>query len=47
MRFKLDENLPPDASTLLSNSGHDALTIWDQGLQGPNSGRCVQTRRRA
>ncbi|OYT19486.1 MAG: hypothetical protein CCU26_11150 [Nitrospira sp. UW-LDO-01] len=34
MRFKLDENLPPDASTLLSNSGHDALTIWDQGLQG-------------
>jgi predicted nuclease of predicted toxin-antitoxin system len=34
VRFKLDENLPPDASTLLSNSGHDALTIWDQGLQG-------------
>ncbi|CUS33345.1 DUF5615 family PIN-like protein [Candidatus Nitrospira nitrificans] len=34
MRFKLDENLPPDASTLLINNGHDALTIWDQGLQG-------------
>lgn len=34
MRFKLDENLPPDASTLLNNSGHDALTIWDQRLQG-------------
>ena len=34
MRFKLDENLPPDASTLLNNSGHDALTIRDQRLQG-------------
>jgi len=34
VRFKLDENLPPDASTLLNNSGHDALTIWDQRLQG-------------
>ena len=34
MRFKLDENLPPEASTFLNNTGHDALTVWDQGLQG-------------
>ncbi len=33
MRFKLGEHLPPDASTLLNNSGHDTLTIWDQELQ--------------
>lgn len=34
MRFKIDENLPPDAAILLQNNGHDALTVWDQGLQG-------------
>lgn len=34
MRFKIDENLPPEASTLLRNHGHDACTVWDQGLQG-------------
>jgi len=49
VRFKLDENLPPDASTLLSNSGHDALTIWDQGLQGRSDAQiasvCQEERR--
>jgi predicted nuclease of predicted toxin-antitoxin system len=34
VRFKIDENLPPEASTLLQNSGHDALTVWEQRLQG-------------
>lgn len=34
MRFKIDENLPPDAAILLRNNGHDALTVWDQELQG-------------
>jgi len=34
VRFKIDENLPPDAAALLQKSGHDALTVWDQGLQG-------------
>lgn len=34
MLFKIDENLPPEASTILKNDGHDALTVWDQGLQG-------------
>lgn len=34
MRFKTDENLHPDASVLLSAHGHDAVTVWDQGLRG-------------
>ena len=34
MRFKIDENLPPESSAILRNDGHDALTVWDQGLQG-------------
>lgn len=34
MRFKIDENLPPESSTILQNNGHDALTVWDQNLQG-------------
>lgn len=34
MRFKIDENLPPESAVLLRNNGHDALTVWDQGLQG-------------
>jgi predicted nuclease of predicted toxin-antitoxin system len=34
VRFKIDENLPPEASILLRKSGHDSLTVWDQGLQG-------------
>jgi predicted nuclease of predicted toxin-antitoxin system len=36
MRFKVDENLPPEASTFLVEQGHDALSIWDQNLQGAN-----------
>ena len=34
MRFKIDENLPPDLALFLREVGHDAATIWDQGLQG-------------
>jgi len=34
MRFKVDENLPLDASQLLQQAGHDALTIHDQQLVG-------------
>lgn len=33
-RFKTDENIHPDAAGLLRRYGHDALTIWDQKLQG-------------
>jgi Domain of unknown function (DUF5615) len=39
MRFKVDENLHPDASAFLVELGHDALTVWDQNLQGTNDPR--------
>ena len=34
MRFKLDENLPVEFASLLRRSGHDAVTVLDQGLGG-------------
>lgn len=32
--FKIDENLHPDLVPLLHTHGHDAVTVWDQGLRG-------------
>lgn len=34
MRFKTDENLPPDVKQMLEAEGHDALTVKDQRLTG-------------
>ena len=34
MRFKTDENTPPELADLLRAEGYDALTIWDQRLTG-------------
>lgn len=34
MRFKVEENLPIDVADLLGSAGHDALTVFDQGLIG-------------
>ena len=34
MQFKTDENIPPDVAVLLREQGHDAVTVWDQKLQG-------------
>lgn len=34
MRFKIDENLPPIASKILQDSGHDAITVLDQKMGG-------------
>jgi predicted nuclease of predicted toxin-antitoxin system len=33
MRFKVDENLPPDAAEVLRQEGHEVLTVFDQGLR--------------
>jgi predicted nuclease of predicted toxin-antitoxin system len=33
MRFKIDENLPPDVAELLRQEGHEVLTVFDQGLR--------------
>jgi len=34
MRFKTDENLHPELAEFLRENGHDAITVWDQGLRG-------------
>ncbi len=38
MRFKTNENLHPEIAELLRRHGHDAVTVWDQGLQGNDDG---------
>ena len=49
MRFKLDENLPREASALFREAGHDALTVADQRLSGADDAAlydvCGQERR--
>ncbi|MBX7075025.1 MAG: DUF5615 family PIN-like protein [Pirellulales bacterium] len=34
MKFKVDENLPREAATLLNQAGYDACTVADQSLGG-------------
>jgi predicted nuclease of predicted toxin-antitoxin system len=34
MRFKVDENLHPEAVELLRDGGHDAVSVWDQQMRG-------------
>ena len=34
MRFKLDENLPIQIQLLLTEHGHDAVTVLDEGIGG-------------
>jgi len=34
VRFKVDENLPVEAAELLRQSGHDAMTVLEQGSSG-------------
>jgi predicted nuclease of predicted toxin-antitoxin system len=34
VKFKLDENIGRRGQELLKSSGHDVMTVWDQGLQG-------------
>ncbi len=32
MRFKIDQNLPIEAAEMLAAAGHDAMTVYQQGL---------------
>jgi len=34
VKFKVDENLPRDVCDLLQGSGHDAVSVGEQGLGG-------------
>ena len=34
MRFKLDENLPIQLKGMFTESGHDAVTVLEQGMGG-------------
>ncbi|MDD4890207.1 MAG: DUF5615 family PIN-like protein [Phycisphaerae bacterium] len=34
MRLKTDENIHPEVAVALRRRGHDALTVWDQGMRG-------------
>ena len=34
MRFKIDENLPVEVAELLGQTGHDAVSVFDQHLEG-------------
>ena len=38
MQFKVDENLHSDVADLLRQHGHDALSVYDQGMRGYSDG---------
>lgn len=42
MRFKLDENLPIEATRLLRSGGHDAHSVHDEQLSGAGDGSVAQ-----
>jgi predicted nuclease of predicted toxin-antitoxin system len=46
MRFKVDENLHDDVAQTLRGRGHDAETVYDEGLRAEDdatiAGRCRQ-----
>lgn len=42
MKFKLDENIPVEASALLQEAGHDSLTVVDQNMGGEQDEQIIQ-----
>ena len=43
MRFKIDENLPPDAAEVLRRNGHEADTVLDEALGGSPDSSIAKT----
>lgn len=43
VRFKLDENLPRDAATLLRDAGHDVHTVLGEQLGGSPDSKVSET----
>lgn len=39
MKIKIDENLPTSVADILANAGHDAVTVYEQSLQGAKDSR--------
>ena len=46
MLFKVDENLHEDAAVALRGRGHDAATVFDEGLQGREDAEIAEVCRR-
>lgn len=42
MKFKIDENLPSQIATLLKSAGHDAETVFDEGLVGSTDQNIIE-----
>ena len=42
MRFKIDEKAPREVCDLLSDAGHDAISVGQQGLGGAGDARIYQ-----
>jgi len=40
--FKTEENLHPSAAEWLRAQGHDAVTVWDEGLRGRVDGEIAE-----
>ncbi|MBF0160571.1 MAG: DUF5615 family PIN-like protein, partial [Magnetococcales bacterium] len=49
MKFKVDENLPSEVTTLLRHAGYDTMSVLDQTLGGAQDGKlfaiCQQEQR--
>ena len=41
MRFKIDENLPIEVADLLKSAGHEAVTVFEQGLGGASDNEII------
>jgi predicted nuclease of predicted toxin-antitoxin system len=41
VKFKIDENLPCELAVYLREAGHDAETVFDEGLSGAPDGRLM------
>ena len=41
MKFKIDENLPSELAELLVSAGHEADTVFDEGLAGESDDRIL------
>lgn len=42
MNFKIDENLPAEVAKLLISAGHDAETVFDEGLVGADDRNIIE-----